>query len=69
MQQLRKRRLTNTPADIPHVCGNCGPVLNSPEGRGSVLGLKTSRNNPDAALTPSRKTPAGEDMPVYVLNH
>jgi hypothetical protein len=34
-----------------------------------VPDLKTSRNSPDAALTPSGKIPAGEDMLVYVLNH
>lgn len=50
MQKLRKRN-TYTPWDIPQVPCNCGLSLNSPEGRDSVAGLKTSLNDPDAALT------------------
>jgi hypothetical protein len=50
MQQLRERRLTNTPRDIPQVPGNCGLSLNKEETL-SVAGLKTSLNNPDAVLT------------------
>lgn len=65
MQKLRKRRLTNTPAVIPHDRSNCGLSLNSPERvRDSVPGLKTFLNDPDAALTPK-----GGNMQVYVLNH
>ena len=64
MQQLSQRRLTDTPTNIPHVRGNCGLSLNSPEGRGSVAGLSTCGNNSDADLTPE-----GENMQVYVLNH
>ncbi len=63
MQQLGERRLTDTPTNIPHVRGNCGLSLNREETL-SVAGLKTSFNNPDAALTPK-----GENMQVYVLNH
>jgi len=50
MQQLRERRLTNTPTVIPHDRSNCGLSLNVVE-TPSVAGLKTSLNNPDAALT------------------
>ncbi|NQS88194.1 hypothetical protein HQ584_00135 [Patescibacteria group bacterium] len=50
MQQLRERN-TYTPTVIPHDRSNCGLLLNSSEGRRSVAGLKTSLNNPDAALT------------------
>ncbi|MCZ2340165.1 MAG: HNH endonuclease [Bacteroidales bacterium] len=76
MQQLSKRRLTNTPTDIlrsygfsryrgvAHVCSNCGLSLNSFEGRNSVAGLKTFDNTSDAALTLK-----GENMQIYVLNH
>jgi hypothetical protein len=44
-QQLRKRRLTNTPTDASQVRCNCGLSLNSPKGRGSVADLKTFLNN------------------------
>jgi len=64
MQQLSKRRLTNTPWDVPQVPCNCDLSLNSSEGRNSVAGLKTFDNNSDAALTPK-----GENMQIYVLNH
>ncbi len=61
MQKLKERRLTNTPADIPQVCSNCGLSLNSPERvRDSVAGLKTSLNNPDAVIT-MKLTRAGND--------
>lgn len=63
MQQLRERRLTNTPTDVPQVRSNCGLSLNREETL-SVAGLKTSLNNPNATLTPK-----GENMQVYVLNH
>ena len=63
MQQLSKRRLTNTPWDVPQVPCNCGLSLNSSEGRNSVAGLKTFDNNSDVALTPK-----GENMQIYVLN-
>ena len=49
MQKLEERN-TYTPTDIPHVRGNCDPVLNVEETL-SVQGLKTSSNNSDAALT------------------
>lgn len=55
MQQLSRRRETDTPTDIPHVRSTCGVPLNDPEGRDSVAGLTTLDNNPDAALTPLRK--------------
>ena len=55
MQRLSRRRTTDTPRDIPHVPGNCGLSFNSPEGRGSVAGLTTLDNDPDAALTPPRR--------------
>ena len=61
MQKLRERN-TYTPTDIPHVRGNCDSQLNSPEGRGSVAHLKTSLNNPDAALTACKQ--AGQDLRV-----
>lgn len=64
MQQLSERRITDTPRDIPHVPGNCGPSLNSPEGRGSVAGSTTSLNNPDAALT----LKGGQNLRVFVIN-
>ena len=68
MQKLAERD-TYTPTDIPHVRSNCGPWLKSPEGRGCAAGLKTSVNNPDAALTAREQ--AGQDLrvpAVYVLN-
>jgi hypothetical protein len=52
MQQLRERRLTDTPWDVAQVPCNCGLSLNSPERvRDSVAGLTTSLNIPDATLT------------------
>ena len=40
---------------------HCDPVLNSPDRvRDSVPGLKTSDNNPDAALTATAQ--AGQDL-------
>ena len=68
MQKLAERD-TYTPTDIPHVRSNCGPWLKSPEGRGCAAGLKTSVNNPDAALTAREQ--AGQDLrvpAVYVLS-
>jgi len=44
MQQLRDRRITNTPTDVPQVRSNCGLSLNREETL-SVAGLKTSLNN------------------------
>ncbi|MBA7510938.1 hypothetical protein ES705_02927 [subsurface metagenome] len=69
MQKLRERRLTNTPQGIPQALCNCGLSLNSPEGRDSAAGLKTSLNSPDAALT--ARGHAGQNLRVsvvYVLN-
>jgi len=69
MQKLRERRLTNTPQGIPQALCNCGLSLNSPEGRDSAAGLKTSPNSPDAALT--TRGHAGQNLRVsvvYVLN-
>lgn len=69
MQKLEERN-TYTPTDIPHVCGNCGLALNVEETL-SVLGLKTSSNNSDAALTAKKQGHAGQDLrvpAVYVLN-
>jgi len=66
-QQLRKRRLTNTPTDASQVRCNCGLSLNSPEGRGSVAGLKTFFNNSEenqSQLTGSSKNA----MLVYVIS-
>jgi len=74
MQKLKERN-TYTPTVIPHDCSNCGLSLNSPEGRGSVVGLKTSFNSSDAALTGFRSS--GTELEsiccknsflVYVLN-
>jgi len=50
MQKLVERN-TFTPTDIPHVRGNCDPVLKALRGRSGVPDLKTSSNNSDAALT------------------
>jgi len=52
MQQLEERN-TYTPTDIPHVSGNCDPILTREETL-SVLGLKTFSNISDAALTGSK---------------
>ena len=74
MQKLKERN-TYTPTVIPQDCSNCGLSLNSPEGRGSVAGLKTSFNSSDAALTGFRSS--GTELEsicrknsflVYVLN-
>lgn len=68
MQKLRERN-TCTPTDIPHVRSNCDSRLTSPVGRGRAASLKTSLNNPDAALTASER--AGQALRVlvvYVLN-
>jgi len=65
MQKLRKRRLTNTPTVITHDRSNCGLSLNSPEGRGSVAGLKNSLNNSDASLT--ARGHAGQNPRVSVV--
>ena len=69
MQQLSQRRPTDTPRNIPHVPGNCGASLNSPEGRDGVACLKTCDNNSDAVLTVTGQT--GWNLrvsAVYVLN-
>lgn len=50
MQTLGDRN-TYTPTDVPQVRSHCGRSLNRPEGRDRVADLKTSLNNPDAALT------------------
>jgi N6-L-threonylcarbamoyladenine synthase len=65
MQKLRERRTTNTPTVITHDRSNCGLLLNSPEGRGSVAGLKTSLNSPDASLT--ARGHAGQNLRVSVV--
>ena len=74
MQKLKERN-TYTPTVIPQDCSNCGLSLNSPEGRDSVAGLKTSFNSSDAALTGFRSS--GTELEsicrknsfvVYVLN-
>ncbi|MBA7625043.1 hypothetical protein ES703_32464 [subsurface metagenome] len=74
MQKLKERN-TYTPTVIPQDCSNCGLPLNSPEGRGSVVGLKTSFNSSDAALTGYRSS--GTELEsicrknsflVYILN-
>jgi len=68
MQKLRERN-TYTPTDIPHVRGNCDSQLNNPEGRGRAASLKTSFNNPDAALTASEQAGQALRVPaIYVLN-
>lgn len=68
MQKLRERN-TYIPTDIPHVCGNCDARLNNPEGRGRAALLKTSLNNPDAALTAREQAGQALRVPaVYVLN-
>lgn len=69
MQKLSRRRLTDTPTDIPHVRGNCGSSLNSPGGKGSVARLTTRDNSSDAVLTATGR--AGRNLrvsAVYVLN-
>lgn len=66
MQQLRDRRITNTPTDVPQVRSNCGLSLNKEETL-SVTGLKTSLNNPDAAITSLRREKGGY-MLAYVIN-
>lgn len=68
MQKLRERN-TYTPTDIPHVRGNCDSRLISPEGRGRAANLKTSFNNPDAALTAREQAGQALRVPaIYVLN-
>ncbi len=69
MQKLSERN-TCTPTDIPHVRGDCGPSLNSPDGeRGGAAALKTFDNNPDAALTAAARAERDLRVPVvYVLN-
>jgi hypothetical protein len=57
MQQLEERNIY-TSMDVPQVHCNCDPVLNVEETL-SVLGLKTSSNNSDAALTGQRSTRTG----------
>ncbi len=73
MQKLEERN-TYTPMDVPQVRGNCDPALNVEETL-SVLGLKTSSNNSDAALTgfgSSRAYPTGiccKNSPLLTTEH
>ncbi len=54
-QQLSERH-NNTPMGIPHAYGNCDSVIKQSYEVGTVLqDIKTSDNNPDAALTPKRR--------------
>jgi len=46
MQQLKERN-TYTPTNTSLVRSNCGSSLNNSEDRNSVVGLKTSFNNPE----------------------
>ncbi|CAG1006650.1 MAG: RNA-guided endonuclease IscB [Candidatus Methanoperedens sp.] len=67
MQQLEERN-TYTPTDIPHVSGNCDLSLNREETL-SVIGLKTSSNNSDAALIATEHAKQNTSVSaVYVLN-
>jgi len=67
MQQLEERN-TYTPTDIPHVSGNCDLLLNREETL-SVIGLKTSSNNSDAALTAKEHAEQNKSVSaIYVLN-
>lgn len=67
MQQLEERN-TYTPTDIPHVSGNCDLSLNREETL-SVIGLKTSSNNSDAALIATEHAKQNLSVSaVYVLN-
>jgi len=67
MQQLKERN-TYTPTDIPHVSGNCDLSLNREETL-SVIGLKTSFNNSDAALIAIEHAKQNMSVfAVYVLN-
>ena len=67
MQQLEERN-TYTPTDIPHVSGNCDLLLNREETL-SVIGLKTSSNNSDAALIATEHAKQNLSVSaVYVLN-
>jgi len=67
MQQLKERN-TYTPTDIPHVSGNCDLSLNREETL-SVIGLKTSFNNSDAALIATEQAKQNTSVSaVYVLN-
>jgi len=63
MQQLEERN-TYTPTDIPHVSGNCDPILKREETL-RVSGLKTSSNNSDAVLTATGY--AGQNLRVSVI--
>jgi N6-L-threonylcarbamoyladenine synthase len=69
MQQLSERNHIHT-LEYSARSRLCDPALNSPDRvRGGVPGLKTSDNNPDAALTATAQ--AGQDLRVpvvYVLN-
>ena len=71
MQKLVERN-TYTPTDIPHVCGNCDPVLKALRGRSGVPDLKTSSNNSDAALTglvvPGQNLRVSVVKTTFVLN-
>jgi len=69
MQELPERNHIHT-LEYSALSRPCDPALNSPQRvRGGVPGLKTSGNNPDAALTATAQ--AGQDLRVpvvYVLN-
>ncbi len=64
MQQLAKRRKTNTPTDAPQVRSNCGLPLNKEETL-SVAGSKTSANNLEVDL---HQHTGGPKAVVYVLS-
>lgn len=68
MQQLGKRRLTDTPAVIPHDRSNCGLLLKALKGKGRCDRLITSPNNSDAALTLKGGWNLRVSDKVYVLN-
>lgn len=68
MQQLGKRRLTDTPAVIPHDRSNCGLLLKALKGKGRCDRLITSPNNSDAALTLKGGRNLRVSDKVYVLN-
>jgi hypothetical protein len=65
MQQLRERRLTDTPWDVAQVPCNCGLSLNSPERvRDSVAGLTSRPVLPPYGLVWSEEE---AEVPVDVI--
>jgi len=68
MQQLGKRRSTDTPTIIPHDRGNCGLLLKALKGKGQCDKFITSPNNSDAALTLKGGRNLRVSDKVYVLN-